>query len=275
MPSQTGYTTIEGKTILKPHRIPPWTTRSEPGTAGSKPETTRPNPNPSRKRERSQSLEDLKDELASCRAIVSGSFEKLRSDLASLFFDSFQSCKDELASCQNELDKWKSAFQKESFVPSRKSPEPQHVIDYIQTLRSSDKSLTVIYLSFQLEIAQMKLAIRDLKAQLKPESEKRDTFLLVKPFSWPMVAANRWDTEVHSEQQGSTPSGPSRSVAYLEEELRAANARITELNEYQEVELKAMVKQMEYYRNLGKVILEKFPDLVPPPTAPEDDNEQK
>lgn len=46
IPSQTGDTTIEGKTVLKPHRKPPWTTRSEPGTAGSEPETTRPSPTP-------------------------------------------------------------------------------------------------------------------------------------------------------------------------------------------------------------------------------------
>lgn len=198
----------------------------------------------------SESVEEIKDELASCRALVSGSFDKLKDELASLFFDSFQSVKDQLASSQNELDKWKSAFQKESFVPARKSPEPQHVIDYIQTLRSSDKSLKE-----ELEIAQMKLAIRDLKAQLKPESEK----------------PTDGDTEVHDEQQqqGSNPSGPSRSVAYLEDKLRAACARIAELNEYQEVELKEMKKQMEYNSNLCKVVLEKFPDLVHPPPAPE------
>lgn len=46
------------------------------------------------------SLEDFKDELASCRALVSGSFEKLKDELASLFFDSFQSVKHEPASSQ-------------------------------------------------------------------------------------------------------------------------------------------------------------------------------
>ncbi|KAL0772836.1 hypothetical protein Bca101_037987 [Brassica carinata] len=206
-------------------------------------------------------LEDFKEELAS--ALVSGSFEKLKDELASLFFDSFQSVQHELASSRNELDKWKSAFQKESFVPSRKSP------GYII-----------------LEIAQLKLAICDLKAQLKPESEKRETFLLVKPFFpglWlqpevvtALTQPTDGGTEVHDEQQqqlGSTPSGPS--LAYLEEKLRAATARIAELNEYQKVELKAMAKEMEYNRNVCKVILEKFPDLVPPPPAPEADNELK
>ncbi|XP_056846240.1 uncharacterized protein LOC108814815 [Raphanus sativus] len=108
--------------------------------------------------------------------------------------ESLQSCKDELASCQRELesakaetDKWNSAFKKESFVPASKSPEPAFVIDYIQTLRSSDKSLKE-----KLEIAQMKLAIRDLKSQLKPASMKTDEY-----------------PEVDSEHQGSTPAGPS------------------------------------------------------------------
>ncbi|XP_056849207.1 FKBP12-interacting protein of 37 kDa-like isoform X1 [Raphanus sativus] len=92
--------------------------------------------------------------------------------------ESLQSCKDELASCQSELesakaeiDKWNSAFKKESFVPARKSPEPEFVIDYIQTLRSSEKSLKeevviwlisfVFFTSFflQLEIAQMKVKV--------------------------------------------------------------------------------------------------------------------
>ncbi|KAL0669019.1 hypothetical protein Bca4012_031723 [Brassica carinata] len=153
--------------------------------------------------ERSQTWrEDFKEELAS--ALVSGSFEKLKDELASLFFDSFQ--------------------------------------------------------SVQHELASSRLAICDLKAQLKPESEK----------------PTDGGTEVHDEQQqqlGSTPSGPS--LAYLEEKLRAATARIAELNEYQKVELKAMAKEMEYNRNVCKVILEKFPDLVPPPPAPEADNELK
>ncbi|CAF1853153.1 BnaC04g26470D [Brassica napus] len=36
-----------------------------------------------------------------------------------------------------------------------------------------------------------------------------------------------------------------------------------------------MAKEMEDNRNVCKVILEKFPDLVPPPPAPEADNELK
>lgn len=46
------------------------------------------------------SVEEIKDELASCRALVSSSYDKLKDELASLFFDSFQSVKDQLASSQ-------------------------------------------------------------------------------------------------------------------------------------------------------------------------------
>ncbi|KAF8093727.1 hypothetical protein N665_0379s0019 [Sinapis alba] len=109
--------------------------------------------------------------------------------------ESLQNCEDKLASCQNELqsakaeiDKWNSAFKNESFVPARKSPEPEFVIDYIKTLRSSQNSLKE-----ELEIAQMKLAIRDLKSQLKPTSMKTDE-----------------SPEVNSEHQGSTHAGPSQ-----------------------------------------------------------------
>ncbi|CAH8366358.1 unnamed protein product [Eruca vesicaria subsp. sativa] len=110
--------------------------------------------------------------------------------------ESLQNCEDKLASCQSELesakaeiDKWNSAFNKESFVPSRKSPEPEFVIDYIQTLRSSEKSLKE-EVGFWLITF---LAIRDLKSQLKPASMKADE-----------------DLAVDSEQQGSAHAGPSQ-----------------------------------------------------------------
>ncbi|CAF2169623.1 unnamed protein product [Brassica napus] len=178
--------------------------------------------------------------------------------------ESLQSCKDELASCQSELesakaeiDKWNSAFKKESFVPSRKSPEPQFVIDYIQTLRSSEKSLKE-----ELEIAQMKLAIRDLKSQLKPESMKIDE-----------------DPEVDGEQQGSTPAGTSR-IAYLEDELRAANMVIAELREVQAVRVDALektqathAKEFEYLKN-NMLALQQSRRLVLTP-APENADAQK
>ncbi|XP_024013745.1 FKBP12-interacting protein of 37 kDa isoform X2 [Eutrema salsugineum] len=188
--------------------------------------------------------------------------------------ESLQTSQDDLASCQNELEsakteiqKWKSAFEKESFIPARKSPEPSFVVDYIQFLRSSETSLKE-----QLEIAQMKLAIRDLKSQLKPASMKTDG-----------------DPEVDSEQQGST--GPSRNVAKIEEvevdkepalleELRAANAVIAHLEEFQAVELATLKesiakldKKIEYNSNFAMLVLQKFPGLFPPPPATENANE--
>ncbi|CAH8356923.1 unnamed protein product [Eruca vesicaria subsp. sativa] len=163
--------------------------------------------------------------------------------------ESLQNCEDKLASCQSELesakteiDKWNSAFKKESFVPARKSPEPGFVIDYIQTLRSSEKSLKE-----ELEIAQMKLAIRDLKSQLKPESMK---------------------TDEDPEQQGSTHAGPSR-IAYLENELRAANMEIAQLREVQGVRVDALeeaqatqAKEFELLKNMLAVALQKSQSLV-------------
>ncbi|CAN6802771.1 unnamed protein product [Brassica oleracea] len=197
--------------------------------------------------------------------------------------ESLQSCKHELASCQSELesakaevDKWNTAFKQESFVPSRKSPEPQFVIDYIRTLRSSEKSLKE-----ELEIAQMKLAIRDLKSQLKPESMKLQT---------------DEDPEVDGEEQGSTPAGTSR-MAYLEvinckiifstfvlillvyililycldflkDELRAANTVIAEMREIQAVRVDALekaqathAKEFEYLKN-NLLALQQSPRLV-------------
>ncbi|KAF3571291.1 hypothetical protein F2Q69_00061810 [Brassica cretica] len=108
--------------------------------------------------------------------------------------ESLKNCKDELASCQNELEsakteiiKWKSAFQNESFVPAGKSPEPRFLIDYIQNLKSSERSLKeqleiakrkeasciVQYAKREQEMAELKSAVRDLKSQLKPASMQK------------------------------------------------------------------------------------------------------
>ncbi|EOA24350.1 hypothetical protein CARUB_v10017589mg [Capsella rubella] len=113
--------------------------------------------------------------------------------------ESLQNCKDDLASCQNELEsakteiqKWKSAFQNESFVPAGKSPEPRFLIDYIQNLKSSERSLKeqleiakrkeasciVQYAKREQEMAELKSAIRDLKSQLKPASMQARRLLL-------------------------------------------------------------------------------------------------
>ncbi|XP_010515933.1 PREDICTED: FKBP12-interacting protein of 37 kDa isoform X2 [Camelina sativa] len=113
--------------------------------------------------------------------------------------ESLQNCKDDLASCQNELEsakteiqKWKSAFQNESFVPAGKSPEPRFLIDYIQNLKSSERSwkeqleiakrkeasCIVQYAKREQEMAELKSAIRDLKSQLKPASMQARRLLL-------------------------------------------------------------------------------------------------
>ncbi|CAN6930038.1 unnamed protein product [Brassica oleracea var. botrytis] len=113
--------------------------------------------------------------------------------------ESLQNCKDDLASSQNELEsakaeilKWKSAFQNESFIPAGKSPEPRFLIDYIQNLKSSERSLKeqleiakrkeasyiVQYAKREQEMAELKSAVRDLKSQLKPASMQARRLLL-------------------------------------------------------------------------------------------------
>ncbi|KAJ0247032.1 FKBP12-interacting protein of 37 kDa [Hirschfeldia incana] len=113
--------------------------------------------------------------------------------------ESLKICNEDLASCQNELEsakaeinKWKSAFQNESFVPAGKSPEPRFLIDYIQNLKSSERSLKeqleiakrkeasciVQYAKREQEMAELKSAVRDLKSQLKPASMQARRLLL-------------------------------------------------------------------------------------------------
>ncbi|KAL4198629.1 hypothetical protein AMTRI_Chr03g141050 [Amborella trichopoda] len=102
--------------------------------------------------------------------------------------ESLQTCKDSLASCQAELEaakseiqKWHSAFQNE---PTITHPEPALVVNYLQNLRSSEETLKeqlekarkkeaafiVTFAKREQEIAELKSAVRDLKAQLKPQS---------------------------------------------------------------------------------------------------------
>ncbi|CAA7046187.1 unnamed protein product [Microthlaspi erraticum] len=113
--------------------------------------------------------------------------------------ESLQNCKDDLASTQDELEaakteiqKWKSAFQNESFVPAGKSPEPRFLIDHIQNLKSSERSLKeqleiakrkeasciVQYAKREQDVAELKSAVRDLKSQLKPASMQARRLLL-------------------------------------------------------------------------------------------------
>ncbi|KAM7479873.1 hypothetical protein LguiA_028086 [Lonicera macranthoides] len=113
--------------------------------------------------------------------------------------ESLQNCQDTLATCQLELEaakteiqKWHFAFQNESFIPAATSPEPKLVVSYLQTLKSSEESLReqlekakkkeaafiVTVAKRELEISELKSAVRDLRAQLKPPSMQARRLLL-------------------------------------------------------------------------------------------------
>ncbi|KAJ8753530.1 hypothetical protein K2173_022771 [Erythroxylum novogranatense] len=113
--------------------------------------------------------------------------------------ESLDNCKNTLTTCQTELEvakseiqKWQSAFGNEAFIPAGASLEPKHVINYIQTLRSSEESMKeqlekakkkeaafiVTFAKREQEIAELKSAVRDLKSQLKPPSMQARRLLL-------------------------------------------------------------------------------------------------
>ncbi|KAL7138934.1 hypothetical protein ABFS83_09G016300 [Erythranthe nasuta] len=113
--------------------------------------------------------------------------------------ESLKNCQDELSNCQtkledakSEIQNWRSSFQNESFVPQSATPEPRFVVSYLQTLRSSEESLReqlekakkkeaafiVTFAKREQEIAELKSAVRDLRAQLKPPSMQARRLLL-------------------------------------------------------------------------------------------------
>ncbi|KAE9608524.1 hypothetical protein Lal_00020707 [Lupinus albus] len=113
--------------------------------------------------------------------------------------ESLQSCKDTLATCQSELEaanseiqSWHSSLQNESCLPAGVTPEPKILINYLQTLKSSEESLReqlektkkkeaafiVTFAKREQEIAELKSSVRDLKAQLKPPSMQGRKLLL-------------------------------------------------------------------------------------------------
>ncbi|KAL0341461.1 UNVERIFIED_CONTAM: FKBP12-interacting protein of [Sesamum calycinum] len=113
--------------------------------------------------------------------------------------ESLKNCQDELSRCQtkledakSEIQKWHSSFQNESFIPHGATPEPKFVVNYLQTLRSSEESLReqlekakkkeaafiVTFAKREQEIAELKSAVRDLRAQLKPPSMQARRLLL-------------------------------------------------------------------------------------------------
>ncbi|XP_061362956.1 FKBP12-interacting protein of 37 kDa-like isoform X2 [Gastrolobium bilobum] len=113
--------------------------------------------------------------------------------------ESLQNCKDTLETCQNELEAakseiqgWHSSLENESCVRAGITPEPKMLINYLQALKSSEESLReqlekakkkeaafiVTFAKREQEIAELKSAVRDLKAQLKPPSMQARRLLL-------------------------------------------------------------------------------------------------
>ncbi|KAH6809445.1 FKBP12 interacting protein 37 [Perilla frutescens var. frutescens] len=113
--------------------------------------------------------------------------------------ESLKNCQDELSRCQtkledakSEIQQWRSSFQNDSFIPQGTTPEPRFVVNYLHTLRSSDETLReqlerakkkeaafiVTFAKREQEIAELKSAVRDLRAQLKPPSMQVKRLLL-------------------------------------------------------------------------------------------------
>ncbi|KAL3642329.1 FKBP12-interacting protein of 37 kDa [Castilleja foliolosa] len=113
--------------------------------------------------------------------------------------ESLKNSQDELTRCQtrledakSEIQTWHSPFQNESFIPQGAAPEPKFVVNYLHTVRSSEESLReqldkakkkeaafiVTFAKREQEIAELKNAIRDLRAQLRPPSMQARRLLL-------------------------------------------------------------------------------------------------
>ncbi|CAN1136636.1 FKBP12-interacting protein of 37 kDa [Linum perenne] len=113
--------------------------------------------------------------------------------------ESLDNCKNDLATCHTELEeakleiqKWLSAFEDSPFIPFGKSPEPKIVINYLQTLKASveilkeqlekakkkEAAFIVTFAKREQEIAELKSAVRGLRAQLKPPSMQARRLLL-------------------------------------------------------------------------------------------------
>lgn len=106
--------------------------------------------------------------------------------------DTLSTSKNELVAAKSEIKKWRSSFQNEPFIPAGTSPAPKLVINYLQALKSSEESLRdqlekakkkeaafiVTFAKREQEIAELKSAVRDLRAQLKPASMQARRLLL-------------------------------------------------------------------------------------------------
>eukprot|EP01018_Ginkgo_biloba_P024477 Gb_03695 [translate_table: standard] len=146
--------------------------------------------------------------------------------------DSLKKCEEECKSYQekckhaeDELEKWRLAFQNESFIPAGTNPEPGLVVNAMQNLRSSEEALKeqlekakkkeaafiVNFAKREQEIAELKTAVRDLKSQLKPPSIKARRLLL--------------DPAIHEEftRLKNSAEEKDKKVKELEENLAAVN----------------------------------------------------
>ncbi|KAK4489026.1 hypothetical protein RD792_004818, partial [Penstemon davidsonii] len=116
-----------------------------------------------------------------------------------LVFCSLKNCQDEFSRCQtkledakSEIQNWRSSFLNESFLAPDAVPEPKLVLSHLQMLRSSEESLReqlekakkkeaafiVTFAKREQEIAELKSAVRELRAQLKPPSMQARRLLL-------------------------------------------------------------------------------------------------
>ncbi|KAJ1269269.1 hypothetical protein BS78_07G198200 [Paspalum vaginatum] len=98
----------------------------------------------------------------------------------------------ELETAKSEIEKWHSAFQNITAVPSGTNPDPVSVVSYLSNLKSSEESLKeqlekakkreaafiVTFAKREQEIAELKSAVRDLKTQLRPPSMQTRRLLL-------------------------------------------------------------------------------------------------
>ncbi|OAY30835.1 FKBP12-interacting protein of 37 kDa [Manihot esculenta] len=153
----------------------------------------------SRRSGNKRSFGDLEDDEVDIFSSKKGNSKVEETTMILSLRESVENCKNALTSCQTELEaakseiqKWRSAFENESFIPAGASLEPKLVINYLQTLRSSEESLReqlekakkkeaafiVTFAKREQEIAELKSAVRDLKAQLKPPSMQARRLLL-------------------------------------------------------------------------------------------------
>ncbi|KAK1268523.1 FKBP12-interacting protein of 37 kDa [Acorus gramineus] len=113
--------------------------------------------------------------------------------------ESLQTCKENLTTCQMQLEeakleiqKWHSACQNESIVPTGTTPEPALLFNFLQNLKSSESSFkeqlekakkkeaafVVTFAKREQEMADLKSAVRDLKAQMRPQVMQARRLLL-------------------------------------------------------------------------------------------------